>query len=224
MTRAPQSYVPNMKSFSFERRRIDKQGYDASGAYWGPGHDVFIATSLNGIDEVTVRARNLTEARSKVTDVLTRAPAAKPSKRENLGGASAHTSRYEIDWRDPIAGTNVRLRITHARNYLDLGEDHVEIESITPKRAPLPITETGYKSHFIRGLDLINAGGPITLVTAWLDAEARSKDWQKQANAKAQGDLFHWADAKREISKRKTKPRRVDSTPSRRAKVRRDPA
>jgi hypothetical protein len=213
------------QSFEFQRIRVNRQGYDATGAYWGDGPDVFIATSRNGIEEMTVRARTVTDARAKVRELLEREPGAKVAKHQELGGASEHTSRYEIDWRDPVNGTDVRLRITHARNYLGMDQDHVEIESIRPKRAPLPVTETGYKSHFIDALDLINAGGPITLVRSWLDAEARGKAWQqKQAAAKAQGDLFQWADAKREVGKRKAKPRRDDSTPSRRAKPARDPA
>lgn len=219
----------DVKRLELQRIRVNSRGYDASGSYWGDGPDVFVAriarhngTSPNRIDEVTVRARNVTEAREKIAQVLARAPGSKPAKREKLGGASAHSSRYEIDWRDPAADATVRIRITHARNYLGLGHDHVEIESIAPKKAPLPITETGYKSHFIDALGLINAGGPITFVAAWLDAEARSKAWQKQANARAQGDLFQWAAATKEVGKRASpKARRPDGTPSRQIKPRR---
>ena len=61
---------------------------------------------------------------------------------------------------------------------------------VRPKRAPIPITETGYRSHFIDTLDLINAGGAVTFVTAWLDREAKSKDWQNREFKLRQGDLF----------------------------------
>lgn len=226
MSRAPKNTALraeeiDIKRFEVQRIRLNKQGYDATGTYWGAGPDVCIATSPNGIDEVTVRAHTLTEARANVIDVLTRAPGEMPADREKFGGASAHTSRYEIEWRDPNTDANVKLRITHARNYLGTGQDHVEIESLKPKRAALPITDTGYKSHFITALDLINAGGPITFVTAWLDAEARGKGWHRLANVKAQGDLFQWAAAKTEVGK--PKPGRHDGAPSRRSKPRRSP-
>lgn len=57
-------------------------------------------------------------------------------------------------------------------------------------RAPIPITETGYLSHFIATVELVNAGGAVTFVTAWLDREASSKAWRKREFARRQGDLF----------------------------------
>lgn len=228
MSCSPKPPAPDVKGLDVQRIRVRRDGYDATGAYWGAGPDVFIAATPDGKVEVTVRARNVTEARSKITDVLARAPGEKPAVREKLGGASAHKSRYEIDWQDPAAGTSVRIRITHSRDYLGMGQDHVEIESIAPKRAPLPITDTGYKSHFLPALELINAGGPVVLVSAWLDQEAGSKAWRAQTNAKAQGDLFQWAATNGEVAKRKAAPRRADGKPSRRTKKsrrgsRRDP-
>ena len=101
----------------------------------------------------------------------------------------------------------MRIRITQAREYLSSGSDHLEIESIKPKRTPLPITETGYRSHFMPPLDLINAGGPVTFVTAWIEQEAKGKAWTKAATVKAQGDLFSWAEANGEVGKRKQSPK-----------------
>lgn len=225
------------QGFDIQRVHVRRDGYDATGAYWGAGHDVFIATlasrdpnanapgnSKEVTEEITVRARNVTEAREKIAAVLARAPGEKPPARDKLGGASPHTSTYEIEWQDPQAGMSVRIRIKHARNYLGMGQDHVEIESIAPSRAPLPITDTGYKSHFLPALDLVNAGGPVTFVTGWLNAEAKGKAWRAQSNAKAQGDLFQWAATKGEVGSRKAAPRRTDGKPSKRPRRRRDPA
>ena len=47
----------------------------------------------------------------------------------------------------------------------------------------------------------------MTFVTAWLDREAKSKDWQKRQTARQQGDLFQWADANAEVGKRKPSAR-----------------
>jgi plasmid stabilization system protein ParE len=186
-----------------QRVRVNAQGYDASGAYWGAGPDVFIATTLDGTEEVTVRARNVSDARDKVAAELARQPGTPRLMAEPIGGAAPRKTKYEINWRNPVTAETVRIRITHARDYLVQGTDHIEVESIMPKKAPLPITATGYLSHFIAPLQLINAGGPVTFVTAWIDNEARGKAWKKQAATTAQGDLFQWADAHKEIGARK---------------------
>lgn len=215
------------RRLDIQRIRVNSDGYDSNGAYWGAGPDVFIATTADGKDEVTVRARTITEARQKVAIVLTREPgAARVGEQEPIGGNSPHKSRYEMEWRNPVSDETVRIRITHAREYLSSGSDHLEIESIKPKRAPLPITETGYRSHFIPTLDLINAGGPVTFVTAWINQEAKGKAWTKSAVVKAQGDLFSWAETRSEVGKRKRspKPKAPDSTSSRPRTRDRDPA
>ena len=78
---------------------------------------------------------------------------------------------------------------------------------MAPKKTPLPITETGYRSHFLSPLELVNDGGPVTFVTAWLDREAKGKDWQKRQAVRSQGDLFQWAEAQVEVgARRKSKP------------------
>jgi hypothetical protein len=191
------------RQLDIQRIAVNKQGYDRTGAYWGAGLDVFIGTSAAGAEEVTVRARNLTQARSKMAAELSRQPGeVRPDDRDHIGGASPHKSRYEIEWRNPVTSDVVRIRITHARDYLSSGNDHVEVESIKPKKAPLPITETGYRSHFMAPLDLINAGGPVAFVAAWIEQEAKGKAWSKAVTVKAQGDLFSWAEAKSEVGPR----------------------
>lgn len=205
----------------FQRIRVDAQGYDDTGAYWGAGPDVFIATTDDGGDQVTVRASNVTEAKSKIAAELARNPGEPQSNRDPLGGASPHKTRYEVDWIDPASGRTIKLRITHSRDYLSSGSDHIEIETLEPKRAALPITETGYRSHFMAALDLMNAGGPVTFATSWLAREAAGKEWKKAATVRAQGDLFQWAEAQRETGKRKAS--RKAQTPPPRRRRRSDP-
>lgn len=185
-----------------QRVRIDRQGYDDTGAYWGAGPDVFIATLPDGdgsSQEITVRAASMKEARGKVDAEIARQPGAARTK-QKLGGKSPRISRYEIDWQNPADRTTVKIRITHARDYLSQGTDHIEIEAIKPKRKPLPITETGYLSHFIDWQQLSSAGGTVTFVTAWLEREGKSKAWNKREMTRAQGDLFQWADAQNEAT------------------------
>ena len=220
MSRKPQQHEPRDASAvagkpDIQRVRVNAQGYDASGAYWGAGSDVFIASLNGGAQEITVRAKSVTEAREKVAAELAR-PLGTPraGAREPIGGASPNKVRFEIDWRDPVAGKCSRLRITHSRDYLGQGQDHIEVESMMPKKAPLPITETGYRSQFLSPLELVNDGGPVVYVTAWLDREAKGKDWQKRQSVRQQGDLFQWADAQTEVgTRRKTRPTAPASKP-----------
>ena len=212
MSRKPHSPLADPRAPTnkpgIQRVRVNAQGYDASGAYWGAGPDVFIATLNDGAQEITVRAKSVAEAREKVAAELVRPLGApKAGTREPIGGASPNKARYEIDWRDPVAGNSVRIRITHSRDYLGQGQDHIEVESLMPKKAPLPITETGYRSQFVSPLELVNDGGPVVFVTAWLDREAKGKDWQKRQAVRQQGDLFQWAEAQTEVgARRKAKP------------------
>lgn len=221
-----------------QRIRVDRQGYDATGAYWGAGPDVFIATSDDDSDQVTVRARSVKEARDKIAAELERAPTAVPVNTDAIGGNPPRKTRYQIAWLNPLTSETIKIRITHARDYLSSGNDHIEVESISPAKAPLPITETGYRSHFIPPMKLMNAGGPVTFVTAWIEQEAKGKAWSKAAVMRQQGDLFSWADAQNEVGQRQAgkarrpKPeaggrqpsRRRDGSPSRRTKRTRDPA
>lgn len=68
---------------------------------------------------------------------------------------------------------------------------HLEIRSIEPHRAPLPITKTGYLSHFHAcGTVEANGGDVVAQVIAWLDEEAAKPEWQAYAAKSCQGELF----------------------------------
>lgn len=67
---------------------------------------------------------------------------------------------------------------------------HLEIRSAEPERAPLPITETGYRSHFCPAAVIDDAGGPVAFVLAWLDQAARSPSWKAGEVARRQLSLF----------------------------------
>lgn len=67
---------------------------------------------------------------------------------------------------------------------------HLQIRSLEPEREPLPITETGYLSHFIARQLVEEAGGPAALVLAWLDDFAQSPIWKAKQISRQQLDLF----------------------------------
>lgn len=125
-------------------------------------------------------------------------------------------------WQHPTTGHAVHLRVDHTRNYLIAGTDHIEIHVIEPKKAMIPLTDTGYRSHFIDGEELKEAGGVRRFVEQWLTTESRSKEWQKKDLARQQGDLFQWAEANTETGKRKSAVRAT--RPAAKVRKRREPS
>ena len=67
---------------------------------------------------------------------------------------------------------------------------HLEIETIDPERAPLPITETGYRSHFTRPDEIDASGGPVAFVQSALDEAAKDQSWIDRESAARQMSLF----------------------------------
>jgi hypothetical protein len=68
---------------------------------------------------------------------------------------------------------------------------HLAIRSIEPKGARLPITSTGYRSHFHQpGTVEAHGGDVVAQVTAWLDEEAAKPEWLAYVAASRQGELF----------------------------------
>jgi hypothetical protein len=68
---------------------------------------------------------------------------------------------------------------------------HLEVRSIRPERARLPITETGYRSHFHEpGTIEAHGGDVVAQVIAWLDEEATKPEWRCYVDANRQGTLF----------------------------------
>lgn len=53
--------------------------------------------------------------------------------------------------------------------------DHIELR--TQNKAPLPVTETGYRSHFMGKGTVAHHGGAVVFVTTWLDHEAEGSGW-----------------------------------------------
>ena len=67
--------------------------------------------------------------------------------------------------------------------------DHLQIEAIEPARAPLPVTETGYRSSFLNQ-SVIGDGSPEDFVLAWLDDAASDRRWPEREAALRQYSLF----------------------------------
>ena len=83
----------------------------------------------------------------------------------------SQSCHHSIEWQGrPI-------RISYHPNYFD-GMAHVEIYS--GDKVLLPITETGYKSHFFATDNPPSMEEIIPMIVDWLNREARSKKWQQQ--------------------------------------------
>lgn len=95
------------------------------------------------------------------------------------------TQTFTARWAD------VELLISFERHWL--GGDfasHLEITSTDPHRAALPITETGYLSHFCSAAEIDDAGGPVAYVIGWLDQVAASPRWKTGEVSRRQMSLF----------------------------------
>jgi hypothetical protein len=96
---------------------------------------------------------------------------------------------YRFTWRD--------IEIEARYNPHHYGEiAHLEIETLSPEKEPLPITGTGYRSHFhprgvieLHGAE--NRGDTlIEHVIDWLDAEAAKPEWKRFVEGRRQLELF----------------------------------
>lgn len=67
---------------------------------------------------------------------------------------------------------------------------HIELRTISPEKAPLPVTETGYRSHFILAEHIAEYESPEAFVLAWLDHAAADKNWQLVETAARQFSLL----------------------------------
>ena len=76
--------------------------------------------------------------------------------------------QHSIIWR------GIALAITFSPEKFGM-VDHIELH--TENKVALPVTETGYRSHFMASGAVAAHGGAIAFVTAWLDHEAARIGW-----------------------------------------------
>lgn len=76
--------------------------------------------------------------------------------------------KHTITWR------GIQVEITFTPEKFGVIE-HIELHS--ENKLALPVTETGYRSHFIPIGSVEQEGGPVAYVTVWLDFEAERTRW-----------------------------------------------
>lgn len=94
----------------------------------------------------------------------------------------AKTIDHTISWE----GRDIRLSYSpRLFNVID----HVEIRSVDGE--PLPITGTGYRSHYFGPVEpVLSIEDVATMVFDWLSEEAATKTWKAHVEASRQGELF----------------------------------
>lgn len=107
-----------------------------------------------------------------------------------MSKASAKTKTRPRKSVEKFTWCGIEMSATHSPNYISAGWSHIELRVLKPKRRPVPITETGYLSHFLDEADLKAAGGAVAFFRLWLDREVNSKAYHKALARWQQLDLF----------------------------------
>jgi hypothetical protein len=99
---------------------------------------------------------------------------------------------YKLRWQ----GNDIEISV-ETPYYLKATEEfqgyttiHIEVRTIEPLKAPLPITDTGYKSIFILEPELTQYGGAVKYVLACIESESKTKEWKVKVENARQLTLF----------------------------------
>lgn len=94
---------------------------------------------------------------------------------------------FQVVWR------GITIDITYERNWLRIdgyAPCHLTLRSVRPEHEPLPLTRTGYRSHFTDPAYIDEAGGPVAYVLQELEAAAKGREWGAQKTDSSQLELF----------------------------------
>jgi hypothetical protein len=67
---------------------------------------------------------------------------------------------------------------------------HLELQVLAPRGAPLPVTDTGYRSEFLHGGLVEEAGGAVEFARGWLEEMSDRQSWRIARARWEQRDLF----------------------------------
>lgn len=82
----------------------------------------------------------------------------------------------------------IKIMVIHTPHYCKVDIDHIELRAENRER--LPVTETGYRSHFCHESLIEPYGSALAFVQAWLDHEALDPGWRAYVQASQQLSLF----------------------------------
>lgn len=81
----------------------------------------------------------------------------------------------------------IKIMVNHVPNFHQ-EIDHIEVRAENDQR--LPITETGYRSHYPHESQIEHYGSALAYVQAWLDHEAATPEWRAYEVTSRQLSLF----------------------------------
>jgi len=85
-----------------------------------------------------------------------------------------------IEWQ------GISIEITHTPDWPGHGYQHIELRAVER----LPVTETGYRSHFIHDEHMALFKDATEFVIEWLDEFAKDPVWLRHVEASKQLTLF----------------------------------
>jgi len=96
-----------------------------------------------------------------------------------------HIETVTVDWQGIAVTVHYEVRWLNS----DIANiAHLQLESAG--RVKLPVTNTGYRSHFVPAAEIAEAGGPVAYALAWLDYMAGSAEWKAHVSSAQQLSLF----------------------------------
>lgn len=98
-----------------------------------------------------------------------------------MASSSSSMTEVRVVWQ----GIGLTVRCTPQRF---TNHNHIEIES--DDRVRLPITETGYRSHFLLAEEWAEFGDSVAFVVAWLNDAAKAGEWRAYEAERQQLTLF----------------------------------
>lgn len=87
---------------------------------------------------------------------------------------------FELIWQDR------KVEVSYQTNWLNSGHWHIELRCAER----LPVTETGYRSHFVILAPGTGEAEIAVLVSSWLDAAADTAEWRRHLEDSRQLKLF----------------------------------
>lgn len=92
---------------------------------------------------------------------------------------------FTVDWQ------GIALLVSYEVRWLYLeSTDSAHLQAKSVGRIQLPITETGYRSHFVPAEEIAQSGGPVACAAAWLDYMAQLREWRVYSEASRHLSLF----------------------------------
>jgi hypothetical protein len=129
----------------------------------------------------------VTQAREEDMTKKHRAAPAKPPKAKQTAAKKKSVPRKRSKIVERFEWQGITVSVSYEADWLGMSKElsqfataHLEIEAVEPPKQPLPVTETGYRSHFVARGVVEQAGGAVAYTRAWLDQAAKAPAWKRR--------------------------------------------